>query len=241
MDHRLSYKRVLLKISGEALQGSQAHRLGVDYDFCADLAYQIQGLCNRGVQVAIVVGAGNFFRGAQGSLQGLERTSADYVGMLATMMNGLILQDIFKSIGSEACLMSALNCQEVTEYYRVQQALRHLEEGKIVIFSGGTGNPFFTTDTAAALRASEIQADLLMKATKVDGVYDKDPLKYPEALKYDKLTYSTALAERLKVMDLTAITMCMENNIPIFVFNIFAEKGIAESLSLQQGTIVKGE
>ncbi|MBT3394578.1 MAG: UMP kinase [Waddliaceae bacterium] len=238
-DHE--YKRVLLKVSGEALVGSKDS--GVDIDVCNAVAHSIKELHDSGKEVAIVVGGGNFFRGSTGvSLQGMNQSAADNIGMLATIINGLLLKHSLEEKGCEVRVMSALECPKAVEPFIREKAIQHLEARRIVIFVGGTGNPFFTTDTAAALRAGEIEAQLLIKATKVDGIYDKDPNKYDDAVKYETLTYSQAIEEKLKIMDLTAFTLCMENKIPIFVCDIFEDNGIVamiENFSL--GTIVKGE
>jgi len=233
-------KRILLKISGEALMGAQ--KFGVDENVCRQIAHGIDELRRSGKEVGIVVGGGNIFRGVKGSALGMARSTADSVGMLATMINGIMLKTAIEKAGSECLVMSAIECPKVVEPFVCEKAVSHLKEGRVVVFVGGTGNPFFTTDTAAALRASEIEADIFLKATKVDGVYNKDPKKHSDAIKYDTLSYSQALAEKLQVMDLTAITLCMENKIPIFVFKIFSEIGIVDMLSNpKHGTIVGGE
>ncbi|OGN63355.1 MAG: UMP kinase [Chlamydiae bacterium RIFCSPHIGHO2_12_FULL_49_9] len=212
-----AYKRILLKLSGEALMGSQKY--GVDPEVCAKIAVSVQELIQLGVQVGLVVGGGNIFRGMKGVAGGMERTPADHIGMLATIINGISLQQAFEKIHCESRIMSAISCDVMAEPYSWKNALKYLDKGIVLIFVGGTGNPYFTTDTAAALRALEIQADVLMKATKVDGIYNKDPLKYPDAVKFDRVAYSEILERRLQVMDGAAIALCQENGIPIRVFS----------------------
>ena len=226
------YKRILLKLSGETLQNKDSG-LTIDHDSVISVAKCIQGIANMGVQVAIVVGGGNLFRGLSGAERGIDRSCGDYMGMLATIMNALALQNAMEQIGLETRVQTAISMPQVAEPFILRKTLRHLEKGRVVIFGGGTGNPFFSTDTASALRASEIGADALLKATKVDGVYSADPFKYPDAVRYDKLTYNEALTRSLKVMDAAAFSLCMENNIPIIVFDFF-KKGTIEG-------VVKGE
>lgn len=218
MKNDFPYKRVLLKLSGETLLGKQ--EFGIDQDACLELAKQIVKLHQLGSQISIVIGGGNIFRGLSLKLEGMPRTPADHMGMLATVLNGIALQQALVSMGENVSLMSALDCPQIAESYNWTKALHHLEHGKILIFVGGTGNPYFTTDTAAALRASEIHADILLKATKVDGVYNKDPLKHADAKKYQTISYSQFLSESLQVMDSTAIALCRSSGIPIFVFNM---------------------
>lgn len=240
MSARVPYKRILLKISGELLVGSQG--FGIQQEACLQVAKILKTSNELGIQTALVVGGGNIFRGINLKSKGMPRTPADHMGMLATLMNGIALQQALMEIGTKARLMSALECPKVAEPYNWTQALHHLDEGNVVIFVGGTGNPYFTTDTAAALRASEIQADILLKATKVDGVYNKDPLKYPDAIKYSSISYSQMLAEKLQVMDATAVALCRSNQMPIFVFNMQRlSQGNLESIlgDLSHGTIVK--
>lgn len=242
MTDELSYKRILLKLSGETLMGSQ--KFGINQDACDKIACTIEKMRSSGIQVAIVIGGGNIFRGIQLENLGLERSPADQMGMLATMINGIALQQALDQINCKAIIMSALPCPGVVENFDLRRAVEHLENENVLIFVGGTGNPYFTTDTAAALRASEIQADILVKATKVDGVYDKDPLSFSDAKKLNTLTYSKALTDNLKIMDATAIAMCRNSNIPIFVFNMkhLKEDKILSALSQQSlGTIVKGD
>lgn len=232
------YKRILLKLSGEALQGDQQH--GIDADTCVNFASQIKDVWALGVQVAIVVGGGNLFRGgAESKRFGLDRSVADYMGMLATVLNGLALQNALEQLGVPTRVMTAIQMQTVAEPYIVRRAMRHLEKKRVIIFVAGTGNPYFTTDTAAALRASEIKAEIIMKATKVDGVYTADPMKDKKAKKYDKLKLIDVLNQDLKVMDSTAISMCMDNSLPILVFNLLKKGNIKRAvLGEDIGTIV---
>jgi len=232
------YKRILLKLSGEALQGKQGH--GIDADVCAGFAAQIKEVHSMGVQVALVVGAGNIFRGQFESKRfDLDRSVADYMGMLATVLNGLALQNALEHVGVATRVMTAIEMHAIAEPYIVRRALRHLEKGRAVIFVAGTGNPFFTTDTAAALRASEIKAEVIMKATKVDGIYSADPMKDKNAKKYDRITFMDVLRKNLKVMDSTAISMCMDNSLPIHVFNLMQEGNIKKAvLGENIGTLV---
>ncbi|HEX5465181.1 MAG TPA: UMP kinase [Candidatus Limnocylindrales bacterium] len=212
------YRRILLKISGEALLGDRAY--GVDPAFCSFIAAEIRGVRALGVEVAVVVGGGNIFRGLAAAARGMDRATADYVGMLATVMNGLTLQDAIEKAGLPTRVMSAIAMNEVAEPYIRRRAERHLEKGRVVIFAAGTGNPYFTTDTAAALRAVEIAAEVVLKATKVDGVYDADPLTNPGARRHEHLTYAAVLSDRLQVLDATAVSLCMENDVPIVVFDL---------------------
>lgn len=214
----LSCKRVLLKLSGELLLGKQP--FGIDQEACKNLAESIVALKQKNKEVGIVIGGGNIFRGCNLNDLGMERTHADQVGMLATLMNGLSLLSALKTAGCKAALLTALECPRVAESYTLEKALRYFEEGYVVIFVGGTGNPFFSTDTAAAMRACEIHADLLLKATKVDGIYDKDPMKHKDAVKYSSLTYSKVLTDNLGIMDATSIALCRSNQMPILVFNM---------------------
>ena len=214
----LKYKRVLLKISGEALLGSGNH--SIDPSVVEDIAGQIKEVADLGVEIAIVIGGGNFWRGASASANGVDRTTADYIGMLATIMNALGLQNALENIGVFTRVQTSISMQEVAEPFIRRKAVRHLEKKRVVIFAGGTGNPYFTTDTAAALRALEIDAEIIFKATRVDGVYDKDPEKFSDAKKYKKLDFKTVLNQDLRVMDSTAISLCRENDLPIIVFDI---------------------
>lgn len=234
------YKRVLLKLSGEALAGKQGY--GIDPDIIRSIATEIQGVVDLGVQVAIVIGGGNIFRGIAASSMGMDRASADYMGMLATVMNSLALQDALEKVGVITRVQSAIEMQEIAEPYIRRRAVRHLEKGRVVIFGAGTGNPFFTTDTAASLRAIEIGAEIILKATKVDGVYDSDPETNQDATKYQQLTYLDVLKQGLQVMDSTATSLCMDNELPILVFNLTTRGNIERVVCGQQiGTIVKGE
>ncbi|MCI0343911.1 MAG: UMP kinase [Chloroflexi bacterium] len=219
------YRRILLKLSGEALLGERSY--GVDPSFCAFIADQVRRVHSRGVEVGIVVGGGNIFRGLAASATGMDRATGDYIGMLATVMNGLALQDSIERAGVPTRVMSAIAMNEICEPYIRRRAVRHMEKGRIVIFVAGTGNPYFTTDTAAALRAVEIGASVLMKATKVDGVYDADPLKEPTARRFRELGYADLLRDQLKVMDGAAISLCMENDLPIVVFDLNQPDNIA--------------
>ncbi|WP_066304439.1 UMP kinase [Atopobium deltae] len=219
------YKRVLLKLSGEALMGTGEY--GIQAEVLDRLAQEIKPAYDKGVQVAIVVGGGNIFRGLAGAASGMDRAQADSMGMLATVMNSLALQDCFERHQMMCRVMTAIEMHEVAESYIRRRAIRHLEKGRIVIFAAGTGNPYFTTDTAAALRACEIDAEVLMKATKVDGIYDKDPVVHTDAQKFDEISYHSVLTKNLKVMDATATALCSDNNMPMLVFNI-DQKGVFE-------------
>lgn len=236
------YKRVLLKISGEALQGTSG--FGIDPEVLEDISQQVKEVaCGPGERVGlgVVIGGGNIFRGQVLSEKGLNRATGDYMGMLATVINALALQEAFEKKGLETRVLSALRIFEAAEPYIRRRAIRHLEKGRVVIFAAGTGNPFFTTDTAAALRASEINADVLLKATKVDGVFDSDPLKNPDARFYPELTYMQAIERRLAVMDSTALSLAMENRLPIIVFNLTKRGNIKRVLSGERvGTLVTG-
>ncbi|MEM8888137.1 MAG: UMP kinase [Bacteroidota bacterium] len=231
------YKRILLKLSGEALIGDKD--FGIDDKTLQFYAKQIMEITALGVEVAIVVGGGNIFRGIQGAGSGMGRAHADYMGMLATVINGMALQDALEREGAKCRLQSAIDIEKVCEPYIRRRAVRHLEKGRIVIFGAGTGNPFFTTDTAASLRAIEIDADVVLKGTRVDGVYNADPEKNEDATKFDKISFADVLRDRLKVMDMTAFTLCEENKLPIIVFNIndpHALKGIVQGETV--GTLV---
>jgi uridylate kinase len=224
-------KRVLVKFSGEALAGEEGY--GIDSHILKYIGDEIKSLVDSGIEVAIVVGGGNIIRGVTASKDGIiKRTSGDYMGMLATVINGIAMQEALESIGLEVRLQSAIDMHEIGESFIVRRARRHLEKGRVVIFAGGTGNPYFTTDTAATLRASEIEADMLIKATKVDGVYDKDPVKYDDAVKLPDLSYDRALSDNIKVMDDTAIALARENRLPIVVCNMFEAGNL---LSIVQG------
>lgn len=231
------YQRILLKLSGEALGDSNGQ--GINPESIHGMAVQIREVREMGVQVVIVVGGGNIFRGLQGSARGLERATADYMGMLGTIINALALQDALEKEGVPTRVQSAINVSQVAEPFIRRRAVRHLEKERVVIFGGGTGNPYFSTDTTAALRAAEIGADVILKATKVDGIYDSDPKKNPKAKRFEKITFLDALQRQLKVMDSTAFSLCMENKMPIIVFDIFAPKNLARVVCGEQvGTLV---
>lgn len=235
-----AYKRVLLKLSGEALMGDQKY--GVDFNACLRIAQSVKELVQIGVQVGVVIGGGNIFRGGLAVGNGMQRTPADHIGMLATLINGISLQQSFEQIRCESRIMSAIACDVMAESYSWKDALKYLDKGIVLIFVGGTGNPYFTTDSAAALRALEIQAEILLKATKVDGIYNKDPMKYSGATKFERVSYSEVLASQLQVMDATAIALCRENKIPIRVFNIFSDQSLKSAIFNEPvGTLVEGE
>ena len=232
------YKRVLLKLSGEWLAGDRGY--GIDPKVVDELAEQIGEIVKDGIQVAVVVGGGNIFRGLSASANGMDRAQADYIGMLATVMNALALQDGFEKHGIFSRVQSAITMQEVAEPYIRLRAERHLVKGRVVILAAGTGNPYFTTDTTAALRACELNVDCLLKATKVDGVYDKDPVKFPDATKFEKLTYLDVLNRGLNVMDSTATSLCMDNKMPMIVFSLSEQGNIKRALRGENvGTIVE--
>jgi len=218
-----------LKLSGEALLGESSY--GIDIDIVKLIADEIKEIVDAGVQVAIVVGGGNIFRGVEASTKGIDRTSADYMGMLATVMNSLALQNFLQNVGIFTRVQSAIEMKEIAEPFIIGRALRHLEKGRVVIFASGTGNPYFTTDTAASLRALEMRADVMLKATKVDGVYDKDPAKHKDANMFDKISYTDVLTKNLKVMDATAISLCRDNKLPIIVFNLEKKGNIKRVIS----------
>ncbi len=240
MSDEYRFRRVLLKLSGEALMGEAGY--GIDPAVLDSLARQLKEVRERGIEIAIVVGGGNIFRGLAASAKGMDRAQGDYIGMLATVMNALALQEAMERAGIFTRVMSAIEMQAVAEPYIRRRAIRHLEKGRTVIFAAGTGNPYFTTDTTAALRALEIEADCIMKATKVDGIYDSDPVKNPDAVKFDELTYIDVLNRGLQVMDSTAISLCMDNDLPILVFNMETDSNILRALSGERvGTIVRGD
>ena len=231
----LKYKRVLLKLSGEVL-GNRASGECLDPDVLSSMARRVEVVARLGVQVGIVLGGGNIFRGLQGMGKGVSRTTGDYMGMLATIINGLAMQNALEQLGLDTRIMSAIEMQQIAEPFVQRRAVSHLEEGRVVIFAGGTGNPYFSTDTAAALRASEIGAEALLKATKVDGIYTADPNLDPSATRYDSVSYEEALTQRLKVMDSAAFALCMDNKIPIVVFDFFDE-GALERIVRGDNTI----
>ena len=234
------YKRILLKLSGEALAGEQKY--GIDPNTITSIAREVKEVVGCGVQLALVIGGGNIFRGLAASSKGMDRASADYMGMLATMINSLAMQDALEKVGVDTRVQSAIAMQEVAEPYIRRRAIRHLEKGRVVIFGAGTGNPYFTTDTAASLRAMEIGADVILKGTKVDGVYSADPKKDPDAVKFARLTYLEVLKKGLQVMDATATSLCMDNSLPIVVFDLTTEGNVKRVVFGEEiGTIVKGE
>jgi uridylate kinase len=235
----LKYKRILLKISGEAMMGDKAY--GVDPSTIDFIAKEIKDAVSMGVEVAIVIGGGNIFRGVEASVKGIERASADYMGMLATVINALALQNYLEKYGIPTRVQSAIEMKELAEPYIRRKAMRHLEKGRTVIFAAGTGNPYFTTDTAASLRAMEIGADVILKATKVDGIYSSDPMKDPAAKKYNTVTYIDVLKKGLSIMDSTAVSLCMDNNLPIVVFNLRSKGNIRKIIEGKSiGTLVRG-
>ncbi len=236
---RACYKRIILKISGEALTGERDY--GIDPEMTGQIAQEVKGVKNLGVEVAIVIGGGNIFRGMAASAKGMDRASADYMGMLATVINGLAFQDALEKIGVDTRVQTAIEMREIAEPYIRRRAIRHLEKNRVVIFAAGTGNPYFTTDTTASLRAMEIGAEVILKGTKVDGIYDTDPVLNKRAKKYDDLTYLEILKKQLKVMDATAISLCMDYRIPIIVFNLKKRGNIKRVILGERiGTQVKG-
>jgi uridylate kinase len=235
---RSAYRRVLLKLSGEALMGEDAY--GINREVLARVTGEIREVMATGVELALVVGGGNFFRGVSVGAQGMDRAQADYMGMLATVMNALALQDAFEKGGMPTAVLSGLAVAGVVETYSRRTALAHLAAGRVLIFAGGTGNPFFTTDTAASLRGLEIDADVVLKATKVDGVYDRDPMKHKDAVRYERVTYDEALAKRLGVMDATALALCREQSLPLRVFSINKPGSLLRIvLGENEGTLVQ--
>lgn len=237
--HGIKFKRILIKLSGEALQ-SPKDGAPLDPDVLNSAADQIAAVKAQGVEIAIVVGGGNIYRGLAGTETGIDRTTGDYMGMLATVINGLALMDCLEKMGVNVRVQSAIPMNEIAEPFILRRAIRHLEKGRVVIFVAGTGNPYFSTDTTAALRASEMHADIIMKATKVDGIYDRDPKKFPDAVRYDEITFIDALRQRLNVMDSTAFSLCLDNNVPVLVFNL-AESHIIKRAALGEkvGTLVR--
>ena len=234
---RPAFNRILLKLSGEILAGDKG--FGIDPEITHDLALKVQEVSHKGIQVGIVIGGGNIFRGHSASSKGLERVPADYLGMMATIMNSVALQSALERLNCDTRVMSALSITQLAEPYIRRRGIRHLDKGRIVIFAGGTGNPYFSTDTAAALRAIEIDADIIIKGTKVDGVYSADPKLDPDAKKFDALTFKEVIEKELRVMDLTAVTLCKENNLPIIVFDIKSKNGLVDVVnSVPIGTTV---
>ena len=226
--NKTNFKRVLLKISGESLMGVGSY--GIDVSTVDRVAKEISQVCKLGVEICLVIGAGNIFRGLSGAAAGMDRASADYMGMLATVMNSLAMQNSLERLDFQTRIQSAISMTEVCETYTRRRAIRHMEKNRIVIFAAGTGNPYFTTDTAAALRASEMDCDAIFKGTKVDGIYDKDPIEYNEATKFDKITYSEVLSKNLRVLDSSAVSLARDNNIPIIVFSIKENNGFLNIL-----------
>ncbi len=232
------YKRILLKLSGEALAGTQG--TGINNQVIGQIAQDVKAAFDTGVQIGVVIGGGNIFRGVAASAQGMDRASSDYMGMLATCINALALQDAFEKAGIPTRVQSAIEMAEIAEPYIRRRAIRHLEKGRLVIFGAGTGNPYFTTDTAASLRAMEINAEVIMKATKVDGIYDKDPKKHPDAKKYNEISYIDVLKQGLQVMDSTAISLCMDNKLPILTFDMGIAGNVLKAVCGENiGTVVK--
>ncbi len=217
--NKLAYRRILLKLSGEALMGKGDY--GIDPETIRRVAGEIHELAGQGVEIGLVIGGGNIFRGAGLAQGGIDRVTGDHMGMLATVINALAMQDALEKLGSQCRVMSALKINQVSEDYIRRRAVRHLEKGRIVLFAAGTGNPFFTTDSAASLRAIEIGAEIMLKATKVDGIYDSDPMKNPDAVRYESLSYDEAIVKKLSVMDTTALVLCRDQNVPVRVFNLF--------------------
>ena len=232
------YRSILLKLSGEVLSGKQ--EFGIDPHMASTLAEEIKSIYDLNIRIGLIIGAGNIFRGIEASAKGMERVTGDYLGMLATIMNAISLQDALENIGVPTRTLSAITVSQISEPYIRRRALRHQEKNRVVIVAGGTGNPYFTTDTAAALRATELKAEILLKATKVDGVYDKDPIKNSDAVKFDQITFKDVLDKNLRVMDLTAITLCKENNLPIRIFNINNSSDLKKIvLGSNIGTLIK--
>jgi uridylate kinase len=235
----IKYKRVLLKLSGESLMGSQ--KFGIDANMLNHYAEQIKELSSAGIEVAIVIGGGNIFRGLQAVESGIERVQGDYMGMLATVINGMALQSALENVGVYTRLITAIEMKQIAEPYIRRRAVRHLEKGRVVIFSAGTGSPYFTTDSAAALRANEIDADVILKGTRVDGIYTADPEKDPTATKFDTISFAKVISLGLSVMDMTAFTLCQENNIPIIVFDINQKENLSRIIRGEAvGTLVEG-
>jgi uridylate kinase len=233
----MQYKRILLKLSGESLMG--ANQYGIDPARLSEYAEEIKTIVEKGIEVAIVIGGGNIFRGVAGASKGMDRVQGDYMGMLATCINGLALQSAIESVGIKTRLLTAIKMEQVAEPFIKRRAVRHLEKGRVVIFGAGTGNPYFTTDTAAVLRAIEVSADVILKGTRVDGIYSADPEKDPKATKYDSITYQSVLQKGLKIMDLTAFTLSEENHLPIIVFNMDTKGNLQKLLSGEKiGTVV---
>ena len=241
MKHDIPIKKVCLKLSGEALMGASPSE-SINIDSINLIAAEIKEIRDMGVDIVVVIGGGNIFRGVKGALKGINRATADYMGMLATMMNALALQDAIEKMGTPTRVQSAITINAIAEPFIRRKSIRHLEKGRVVIFAAGTGNPFFTTDTAAVLRGIEVGVDAVLKATKVDGIYDRDPVGNPEAVKYQTISYEEAIIKKLKVMDSTAITMCMDNDLPIIVFDLFERGNIKKIIKGKLiGTLVTSE
>ncbi len=235
----VKYKRIVLKLSGEVLRGKGSE--AIDAAVLERMCAQVKEIHELGVQVCVVIGGGNIFRGLQGERRGVDRTTGDYMGMLATVINGLAIMDCLEKMGVTTRVQSAIPMNQVAEPFILRRAMRHLEKGRVVIFVAGTGNPYFSTDTTAALRASELGADVIFKATKVDGIYDKDPKKHADAVKYDEITFIDALRQRLNVMDSTAFSLCLDNNVPILVFDLNDAHAIRKAVMGEKvGTLVRG-
>lgn len=241
MKHDIPIKKVCLKLSGEALMGASPSE-SINIDSINLIAAEIKEIRDMGVDIVVVIGGGNIFRGVKGALKGINRATADYMGMLATMMNALALQDAIEKMGTPTRVQSAITINAIAEPFIRRKSIRHLEKGRVVIFAAGTGNPFFTTDTAAVLRGIEVGVDAVLKATKVDGIYDRDPVGNPDAVKYQTISYEEAIIKKLKVMDSTAITMCMDNDLPIIVFDLFERGNIKKIIKGKLiGTLVTSE
>ena len=239
VDPQVKYQRIILKLSGEVLRGGKTGD-PIDAATLERTCLQIKEIHSLGVEICVVIGGGNIFRGLNGEKRGVDRTTGDYMGMLATVINGLALMDCLEKMGVTTRVQSAIPMNQIAEPFILRRAIRHLEKGRVVIFVAGTGNPYFSTDTTAALRASEMHANIIMKATKVDGIYDKDPKKFPDAVKYDEITFIDALKQRLTVMDSTAFSLCLDNNVPILVFDLGDEHAIRQAvLGKKVGTLVK--
>ena len=236
---KIKYHRIILKLSGEVLRGTKGNE-AIDAATLEKICEQVKEIHALGVQICLVIGGGNIFRGLQGAKRGVDRTTGDYMGMLATVINGLAIMDCLEKMGVKTRVQSAIPMNQIAEPFIMRRAMRHLEKKRVVIFVAGTGNPYFSTDTTAALRASEMHADIIMKATKVDGIYDKDPNKHTDAVKYEEITFIEALRQRLNVMDSTAFSLCLDNNVPILVFNLSQEHAIKDAvLGKKIGTLVK--
>jgi uridylate kinase len=237
---KVKYKRILLKLSGESLMGDQ--KFGIEAGMLRHYAEQIQQLVEEGIEVAVVIGGGNIFRGLSAEKSGIERVQGDYMGMMATVINAMAIQSALETVGVNTRLISAIEMKEIAEPYIRRRATRHLEKGRVVIFAAGTGSPYFTTDSAAALRANEIKADVILKGTRVDGIYNADPEKNPDAIKYETITFSEVIKQGLNVMDMTAFTLCQENNLPIIVFDINNSENLMKIVRGEKiGTLVEGK